>query len=339
MIDLSLPAALAVFVASGVAIVLGGIRMTGLADQLADRTGLGEALAGGLLLGIATSLSGVVASVTAAADGHASLAASNAVGGIAAQTVFLVIADLAYRKSNLEHAAADPNNLVQAALLVLLLGLPLAAYLTPPVTVLGVHPASLLLFAVYIGGTRMSLTVRDKPMWHPKRTEETREDVPEEAPKDGPGLGGLLLRFGALMAVVGTAGWAISVSGLTIAAAFGISETILGALMIAVITSLPELVTTLAAVRRGALQLAVGGIIGGNTFDALFLSFSDVAYREGSLYHAMAPRDAFLLVAGIVITSILLMGLIVREKRGVGFEGGAILATYAAIVGFQIWMG
>ena len=52
-------------------------------------------------------------------------------------------------------------------------------------------------------------------------------------------------------------------------------------LMTAVATSLPELVTTLAAVRRGAAQLAVGGIIGGNAFDVLFLSASDVAYRDG----------------------------------------------------------
>jgi cation:H+ antiporter len=43
-----------------------------------------------------------------------------------------------------------------------------------------------------------------------------------------------------------------------------------------------ELVTTIAAVRRGALQLAVGGIIGGNTFDTLFLTAADVSYREGS---------------------------------------------------------
>jgi Ca2+/Na+ antiporter len=55
-----------------------------------------------------------------------------------------------------------------------------------------------------------------------------------------------------------------------------LSASIVGA---PVVTSLPELVTTLAAVRRGALQLAVGGIIGGNTFDTLFLTISDVGYR------------------------------------------------------------
>ena len=57
----------------------------------------------------------------------ASLAVSNAVGGIAAQTSFLVIADMIYKRVNLEHAAADANNMLMAAMLVLLMSLPLAA--------------------------------------------------------------------------------------------------------------------------------------------------------------------------------------------------------------------
>ncbi|MFW5739202.1 MAG: hypothetical protein ACOC1F_02430 [Myxococcota bacterium] len=49
------------------------------------------------------------------------------------------------------------------------------------------------------------------------------------------------------------------------------------------------------AVRRGALTLAVGGIIGGNSFDVLFVAFADVAYRDGSIYHAITDRRVFLL--------------------------------------------
>ncbi|MEO2040107.1 MAG: sodium:calcium antiporter, partial [Martelella sp.] len=101
-----------------------------------------------------------------------------------------------------------------------------------------------------------------------------------------------------------------------------------GALMTAVVTSLPELVTTLAAVRRGALQLAVGGIIGGNTFDTLFLTLSDLAYRDGSLYHAIGKDDLIWLAVGLSATAILLLGLIVRQKAGpgrIGFESAGIL--------------
>ncbi len=335
---LSLPALFAVFGAAALVVAAGGIRMTSLADRLADRTGLGEALMGGLLLGMTTSLSGTVVSVTSAVDGHASLAFSNGIGGIAAQTAFLAIADLTYRRANLEHASADAASLFQAALLMLMMSVPLIAFATPEATLFGVHPASVVLVAVYLAGVQTMRRVRETPMWRPALTRETRHDVPEE--ETGRRRSGIMLglEFALLAAMLGLAGWAIAKSGTRISAALGISETAVGALMTAVVTSLPELVTTLAAVRRGALQLAVGGILGGNCFDMLFLSLSDAGYREGSLYHAVGTGDLFWLSVGLMMTAVLLIGLIVRERHGIGgigFESAWILAIYAGAIAVQ----
>ncbi|HKJ74943.1 MAG TPA: sodium:calcium antiporter, partial [Alphaproteobacteria bacterium] len=86
MIDfahLSLAQNLIIFAVTASVVVAGSIAMTGLADVLADRTGLGEAMVGGVMLGASTSLAGTVASVSAAIQGHADLAVSNAIGGIA----------------------------------------------------------------------------------------------------------------------------------------------------------------------------------------------------------------------------------------------------------------
>lgn len=291
---------------------------------------------GGVLLGASTSLSGIVTSLTAAADGYASLAVSNAVGGIAAQTAFLVIADLIYRRVNLEHAAADANNMLMAAMLVLLMSLPLAAYFAPEYAIFGIHPVSLILFAVYFWGTRQAVELRNRPMWRPRQTDETREDAPDKEESQIHSLPVMIAIFAGLSLVLAACGYAIAESGAVISANLGISQTVVGALMTAVATSLPELVTTLAAVRRGALQLAVGGIIGGNTFDVLFLSASDIAYRDGSIYHAMTEADALMLIGATVITVILLMGLILRERRGIGFEGLGILAAYAGLMAIQV---
>ncbi len=320
-------------------VALAGVRITNLADRLADRTGLGEAVFGGILLGAATSLSGIVTSLTAATDGLASLAVSNAIGGIAAQTTFLVIADLIYQRVNLEHAAADANNMLMAALLMLLVSLPLAAAYAPEVAFFGIHPVSVLLFVVYLFGTRAAVLLKDRPMWHPQRTVDTRPDEPDDAAANRRSLTYMIVFFVLLSLVLAACGFAIARAGAVISESLGISQTVVGALMTAVATSLPELVTTLAAVRRGALQLAVGGIIGGNTFDVLFLSLSDAAYRDGSIYHAMTEADGLMMVGAIVITAILLMGLILRERRGIGFEGLAILATYFGLVAIQVSIG
>jgi cation:H+ antiporter len=163
------------------------------------------------------------------------------------------------------------------------------------------------------------------------RTTETREDRPDASAAPGPRPAWAWAGFLLSAAVIGVAGWLVGISGIALVRHTGLSETVVGSLITAVATSLPELVTTLAAVRQGALTLAVGGIIGGNTFDVLFLVFSDVAYRPGSIYHAIGPQPLFVIALTILLTAVLLLGLIRRERRGlanIGFESVAVLVFY-----------
>ncbi|WP_296900728.1 sodium:calcium antiporter [Thiohalocapsa sp.] len=331
--QLSLPMTLLLFGGGALVIALVGSQLARLADRLADITGLGEAVFGAVLLGAMTSLPGSIASITTAAAGRADLAVGNAVGGIAAQTAFLVLADLAYRRANLEHAAASVTNMINGALLVALLSLALVAATGPEIAIWGVHPASLLLLATYAFGLRLASRTRDDPGWRPVHTADTWEDQPDDDAARGHSALSVWTAFAVSAALVGVAGWLVGVSGIALVRHTGLSETLVGALFTAVATSLPELVTTLAAVRQGALTLAVGGIIGGNTFDVLFLVFSDVAYREGSIYHAISDQPLFMISMTILLTAFLLMGLIRRERRGVaniGFESAAVLVLYLA---------
>ena len=337
--DLPLVPLLVVFAAAAAAVVAASVRATGLADVIADRTRLGEAMAGGILLGGATSLAGVVVSVSAAASGDASFAVSNAVGGIAAQTLFLAVADLLHKGANLEHAAAEPANLFQAVMLMMLLSMPVAAMAGPEIAYFGIHPVSVVMFLAYLAGTRLAAQVSDAPMWQPVETRETRLDEPEE--DNDPDASALrpAMAFVGLVVVMGLGGWVISQVGSTFIARFGLTSSLVGALVTAVVTSLPELVTTLVAVRRGALQLAVGGIIGGNTFDTLFLVSSDVAYREGPIFHAMGMNDLYWLATGMLMTAILLGGLILRQREGpgrIGIESVLIMVVYASAVAVEL---
>ncbi len=322
-----------IFAVAGVLIVATGIPLVRRADQIADQTGLGEALTGGLLLGATTSLPGSVLSVTTAAYGHTELAISNAVGGIAAQTAFLSLADIAYRRANLEHAAASFTNLTQAALLIVLLAIPLVAMSTPVVTIFHVSPATIVLFGGYALGMRLSARAKEEPMWQPRHTRETQGDAPEpEIEWHG---WRSWLEFGGLAAVAASTGFVLAETGVELAQKSGLGETAVGAVFTAITTSLPELVTSIAAVRQGALTLAVGGIIGGNAFDVLFLAFSDIAYRDGSIYHAMTDSHVLVIALSIVMTGVLLLGLLRREKHGfagIGLESALILMMYVGAV-------
>jgi len=326
---------LVAFGIAALAIGVCGVLVTERAERLAARTGLGQAMMGAVFLGAMTSLSGLVTSVTAAFGGHPELSVSNAVGGIAVQTAFLPLADLVYRKANLEHAAASETNLVQSALLIVLLALALLAVLLPETTRAGVHPMSLVLVAVYGFGIRLVRGAHEAPMWRPRLTRETARERAASGAADRLGTLRLWGEFLVLASVVAGAGWVVARAGVSIAVQSGLSEGIVGTLFTATSTSLPEAVVAVAAVRRGALSLAVGDVIGGNLFDVLFLAFSDAAYRAGSLYHAVTAVQSYWIALSLLMVSVLLLGLLRRERHGVGnigFESFVVLILYLGSV-------
>ncbi len=337
----SLAVHISVFVLSAAIVAVVGTRLAGAAARLARRTGMGQAVTGAIFLGASTSLSGIVTSVAAAAGGHPELSASNAVGGIAAQTVFLAIADRFHRKANLEHAAASDENMLQGALLIGLLSLPLLSAFAPEIALFGVHPTSIVILLAYVLGQRMIIVAKGLEMWQPRMTEQTHleweHDAGAASSKGETSLAAVWASFAVAAIAVGVAGYFLAQSGVALADRTGLSETVLGGLFTAVATSFPELVTVIAAVRMGALTMAVSDIMGGNAFDVIFLAVADVAYRDGSIYHAMGERPTFLVMLTILLTGILLMGLIRRERHGIaniGFESFLLLLFYAG--GFVI---
>lgn len=332
--EASLIVNLVVFGAAAAAITWTGIRLAALADKLADRTGLGEAFVGTIFLGATTSLPGLAATVFAALEGRPILAISNVIGGIAAQTTFLALADLAHKKVNLEHAAASATNLLQVVLLLMLLALLLGGMTGPDITVAHVHPVTLIAFSAAVGGFWLVYRFRSNPMWTPKHTMDTVEDKPDEESRNI-SLPILVGKFLAAATVITISGVVVAHTTGNIADRTGISEAVAGSLMSGLVTSLPELVTAIAAVRRKALTLAVSDIVGGNFIDVLFVAIADLAYLEGSIYHAEGIDDAtqFLIVLVILMNLVLLLGLIYRQRKGpgnIGFESISLLVLYPA---------
>jgi cation:H+ antiporter len=330
---LPLPLAVGALVLAASAIVVAGPRMARVADRLADVTGLGEAFVGAVLVGAATSLPDILATVLPAARGLPELAVGNALGGVLGQTAFLAIADLTYRRANLEHAAASLPNLVQGTLLMTLLGGMLVLFAAPPGAVLGVHPGTLVLVGIYAYGLRLVRETSDVPMWTAVETEETRTDVPAEPAREEGAPATMWVSFTVLVVVLGTAGTTLAVAGESIVASTGLSEALVGVFLTGVGSSLAELVVSIAAIRAGALTLAVANVIGGNTFDTLLVGVADLAYRDGSIYAAVGAESSLVAAVCLVATSVITLGLLRRERHGVGnigVESVVVLALYAA---------
>lgn len=316
-------------VVGGLLIGMVGSRLSGVVDRLADRTGMGEAMAGSVLLGAATSLPGLTVSIVAASAAQPSLAVSNSVGGIAAQTAFIVVADAFHRQANIEHAAPSLTNVFNTLLLAVMLSIVLMTATGPGVALAGIHPSTPILLAVYLFGLRIAKSVGAEGMWRPRRTPDTKLDVSDQDARQQ-SLKVLAGQFAWQAITVAAAGFVVGRAGVSLMEITGLTGTVVGAFVTSIATSLPELVTSVAAVRAGALTLAIGGIIGGNVFDVLFVAASDVAYRQGSIYQAVTDADLFVIAWTIALVGVLGAGLVRRARRGIGFEGVAILVLYAA---------
>ena len=327
--------AMAAFGLAGALTVILSVRLVAIADTLADRTGWGEAFFGAVFFGLVTSLSGIVMTGVSAAGGQPELAYSNAVGGIAVQTLAIVAADLVYRRVNLEHAAASGQNLLFGTLLIVLLAAALLGSFSPEVTVLGIHPVSPIMVALYLGGLRL-IQVQREPMWRAVATRETRSDQPEEQDAFENRSGrALWLEFAGIAGLVMVGGWAVARAAESLVVATGLNAGFVGGVFMGIVNALPEIVAAIAAVRRGALTLAVAAVIGGNCLDALNLVVGDIAFRGGSLFHAAGNDQVFLTTAALLMTAVLLGGLLIRQRRGwwrLGFDGVLLASIYASAV-------
>ena len=328
-----------VLAAMAVVIVIAGVRLTGIADTLAERTGLGDAVGGALLLGAVTSLPGNVTVLTGALEGDPGFALANPIGGIALQTVWLAIADLLYRRVNLEHAAASLQNVLQSVLLIAMLAVPVVAYATPGLRLGWIHPMTLLIPVLYAYGLTLLRRMQREPLWQPVHTDQTADGDGDPAEEDGDStdrderstarLWGLLAVMGL---VTGVAGWLVGRAGLSVIAEAGLDSGVVGFTLTTAISSMPELVVLLTAVRMGQLTLGVGNIVGGNVYDILMISVADIGYLEGPIYRDAGPTSLVLLGGTLIMTAVLAAGLLMRDRKWIGFEGISIPSIYVATV-------
>ena len=326
----SLAHSIIAFSISALVIIIAGSQLSRFADALADRTGLGEALFGVLFLAGVTSLPDFAATLTAATDSRPDLAMSNIMGSMAVNLVFLGVADIVYRKANLEHAAASPVNLMLAGLLIVLLTLPLIAIFTPTFSQWHIHPVTPVIVGAYLFGLHLVRRTSKKPMWFPLQTHQTVADEPDLHHHGSISL--TWLGFIGMAVVTALAGWILMEAAKGIADQGHLSDTLVGGLLTAIATSTPELVTTIAAIRFGALTLAVSNIFGTNCFNMLVVAAADAGYVQGSIYHDMAPVQMTWGLVSILMTAILLLGMVRRETFGIGrigFESALILGVYA----------
>jgi cation:H+ antiporter len=321
---LGTPLLLVLFVVAAGATWAAGITLSKATDALDVRFGLGEELGGLLLLSVAGTLPEVAITVSAAAQGNLELAAGNLIGGIAVQTMVLVVCDaVAGRERPLTFLVGALSPVLEALLVALVVSGVLMGALLRPSTAIGgvVSPASVGIVVVWLFGIYVINKVRKTPRWRvsmegsrPGRRHhrEPLADKPHPfAERKTAQVAGL---FGAACAVTLAAGVVLELSGNTLADHAGVNGVVFGATVLAVATALPEISSGIAAVRLGDNALALGDIFGGNAFQLCLFLLADLVAQSPVLPTA-GGLNAWLASLGVGLTAIYAMGVIIRPLR------------------------
>lgn len=321
---------IAAFVCAAAAVWAAGTRLSRYADAIAERSGLGQALIGVLLLGGITSLPEIAVSGSAAFKGNAELSVNNLLGGFAMQVAVLALADAAIRRGALTFAVPDPIALMQGTLGILLVALTIAGIAGGDIPFAGAGLFSWAIAAVFVLAIRIVASTQHSPSWQ-VIGEPPSHEIEQENPAGSSSPARLAAATTGVAAVIFLAGYVLSVTSESLAERSGLGDSFFGAVFTAISTSLPEVSTVLAAVRIGRYVMAVSDIFGTNLFDIAVIFVADLLYPGGPILNETGPFAIVAGCLGITVTAIYLIGLIERSNRtiaGVGIDSLAVIATY-----------
>ena len=317
-----------------------GARLAYLVDTLADRYKLAKSLVGLLILSLATSLPEVATTLTAAVQQARDLVLNNLFGGITLQTAILAMSDF-WARGAITNYPRKANHALEATLLVLLLSTTLIiTHLGETFVVAGVGIGSVFIALTYAGTIWILRRYDDSSDWVPV-------DLPDPDPLPFPAPTGLAERGNQTLILQSVAACvAILIFGSLlvllaerIADQTGLGTSFIGVTLLAAATSLPELTTSITAVRIGAYTMAISNIFGSNLIMLVLVFPADILFRSGPILQDTSETVSMALSFGIAVTAIYLIGLIVRRKPKLGTFGldsilvlivfaGSLLAYY-----------
>ncbi|NII10019.1 sodium:calcium antiporter [Oleiagrimonas sp. C23AA] len=301
------------------------------ADVIAEETGVSGSWIGLVVLASVTSLPELVLGASAIGLAHRpDIAIGDALGSCVFNLALVAVLDMALRGPGLFQVASR-RHLLSAAFGVLLIGVVAVALLLPSGATgptLGhvglISPLLLLLYAVAM----RSLF---------RHGGQDRHPASAPTPRSRSRLHGAIARYvGGAVVIVGS-GIGLSLAAERVAELMGWQMSFMGSLFVAGATSMPELVVTLAAVRMGALDMAMANLLGSNLFDMVIVAIDDLLFMDGPVLRHVAPAHALSAVIAMGMTALVMLGLVSRPGGrllrvgwiDVGLIGGYVLNLFA----------
>jgi len=296
-------------------ILFAGTKLARYGDAIAEKTGLGRMWIGLLFLAVVTSMPEMSTGISAAALVKLpDLTFGTIFGSCLFNLTILALLDVLHRRTPIL-SQASPVHIISAGMGILLIAIAAGSILAGEGfsgLVLGwVSIPSIIILILYVIGVRQIFLAEQKQQLLLTQPEPSRyQELTTRA---------VNFRFAlAALAVIGAGIW-LSFIGDEIAQTTGWDASFVGSLFLAVTTSMPELVVTIAAVRLGAIDMAIADILGANLLDLVAIAWADLFYTEGPIL--FQPRslvsEAHLLTTVIVaiMSLLVIIGIVFRQQR------------------------
>ncbi|MCM5555278.1 sodium:calcium antiporter [Pleomorphomonas sp. NRK KF1] len=295
-------------------------------DIISQRTGVSRTWIGLVLLATATSLPELFTGVSAVTVVDApNIAVGDALGSCIFNLAMLVVLDALSRDEPV-YRRIDQGHILTAGFGVILIGSAGALVLVggdnTGFQLLHVGIYTPFFVVLYLVAMRAAFVYERRS----RREPTIAQDMPTIT------LKAAIIRYAVAAAVVGGAGSWLPFIGQDIADTMGWRTTFVGTLLIAGTTSLPELVVTIGALRIGAVDMAIGNLLGSNLFAVLILAIDDMAYTSGPLLASVSPAHTFTALGAVIMSGLFIVALLYRPETRfhgrIGWVSLSLLVVY-----------
>ena len=320
-----LPGSIGLFIVGLVLLIKGGDWFVDSATGIAKRFRVPEIIIGATVVSIGTTLPEVMVSATAAINHNGAIAYGNAIGSIICNTALIAALTIAIRPA--------PVNRKAITMPVIFFFISAAIYLVAAY-VFGTFDRWLGIVMLCVFALYMTMTIR-AGFKNPVQTEHEAE---EEGPKGSFVKDVIVLIVSAALIAVGAD--MLEGSSVSLATMAGIPTEVVGVTIVALCTSLPELVTAITALVKGHGALSLGNIIGANIFNLVLVSgvavtISPFAVPQGSTI--FGQNTSLVMEIPVMVGVMALMTLpALKCKKLFRWQGAVLLGIYATFVVLQV---
>lgn len=298
------------FLACAAIIFFAGKKLSFYGDLLAEKTGMSKGWIGLILMASVTSLPELMVGVSSSAIVQsADLATGDILGSCAFNLGILAMLDAFIPKHQPLFGIASPRHMLIAALGIMLISLVGFALFLPQdyAVVPWIGMTSIVFIVVYFVAIRVIYTNEQNN--YSKDVKEEKEELAGQMSVRRIVYYYTGFAFIIVIAALGLPFFAEGIAELT-----GLGKSFVGTFFLAVSTSLPEIAVSIAAVRMGSVDLAVGNLLGSNIFNILILALDDIFYTKGLLLKDASEFHIISVLSTIIMTAVVIIGLSYRAK-------------------------